>query len=47
MVLGEFGAIAAGGAFGAIMRFWVSGGVYACWILVTFDANAGDSTGIC
>lgn len=31
MVLGEFGAIAAGGAFGAIMRFWVSGGVYA-WL---------------
>lgn len=31
MVLGEFGAIAVGGAFGAIMRFWVSGGVYA-WL---------------
>jgi CrcB protein len=31
MVLGEFGALAAGGAFGAIMRFWVSGGVYA-WL---------------
>ena len=31
MVLGEFGAIAAGGAFGAIMRFWVSGGIYA-WL---------------
>ncbi|MCU7800336.1 MAG: fluoride efflux transporter CrcB [gamma proteobacterium symbiont of Lucinoma myriamae] len=29
--MGEFGAIAAGGAFGAIMRFWVSGGVYA-WL---------------
>jgi len=29
--LGEFGAIAAGGALGAIMRFWVSGGIYA-WL---------------
>lgn len=29
--MGEFGAIAAGGAFGAIMRFWVSGGIYA-WL---------------
>jgi CrcB protein len=26
--LGELGAIAAGGALGAIMRFWVSGGIY-------------------
>lgn len=31
MVLGEFGAIAAGGAFGAIMRFWVSSSIYA-WL---------------
>ncbi len=31
LVLGEFGAIAAGGALGAIMRFWVSGGMYA-WL---------------
>lgn len=29
--MGEFGAIAAGGALGAIMRFWVSGGIYA-WL---------------
>ncbi|MCU7939668.1 MAG: fluoride efflux transporter CrcB [gamma proteobacterium symbiont of Bathyaustriella thionipta] len=29
--MGEFGAIAVGGAFGAIMRFWVSGGVYT-WL---------------
>jgi len=29
--LGELGAIAAGGAFGALMRFWVSNGVYA-WL---------------
>ena len=29
--MGELGAIAAGGAFGAIMRFWVSGGIYA-WL---------------
>ncbi len=27
--MGELGAIAAGGALGAIMRFWVSGGIYA------------------
>ena len=31
MILGEFGAIAAGGALGAVMRFWVSGGIYA-WL---------------
>lgn len=31
MVLGEIGAIAAGGALGAVMRFWVSGGIYA-WL---------------
>jgi len=29
--LGELGAIAAGGALGAVMRFWVSGGIYA-WL---------------
>lgn len=29
--MGELGAIAAGGAFGAMMRFWVSTGVYA-WL---------------
>ena len=29
--MGELGAIAAGGALGAIMRFWVSGGIYA-WL---------------
>ncbi len=29
--MGELGAIAAGGAFGALMRFWVSNGVYA-WL---------------
>ena len=29
--MGELGAIAAGGALGAMMRFWVSGGVYA-WL---------------
>ncbi len=29
--MGEFGAIAAGGAFGAIMRFWLSGGIYT-WL---------------
>lgn len=27
--MGELGAIAAGGAIGALMRFWVSGGIYA------------------
>lgn len=27
--MGELGAIAAGGALGALMRFWVSGGVYS------------------
>ncbi len=27
--MGELGAIAAGGALGALMRFWVSGGIYA------------------
>lgn len=26
--MGELGAIAAGGAFGALMRFWVSSGIY-------------------
>ncbi len=31
MILGELGAIAAGGALGAVMRFWVSGGVYV-WL---------------
>ena len=29
--MGELGVIAAGGALGAMMRFWVSGGVYA-WL---------------
>lgn len=29
--MGELGAIAAGGALGAVMRFWVSGGIYA-WL---------------
>ncbi len=29
--MGELGAIAAGGALGAIMRFWLSGGIYA-WL---------------
>ena len=29
--MGEIGAIAAGGALGAVMRFWVSGGIYA-WL---------------
>ncbi|MCK5647630.1 MAG: fluoride efflux transporter CrcB [Gammaproteobacteria bacterium] len=29
--MGELAAIAAGGALGAIMRFWVSGGIYA-WL---------------
>ncbi|MDX2503003.1 MAG: fluoride efflux transporter CrcB [Gammaproteobacteria bacterium] len=29
--MGELGAIAAGGALGAVMRFWVSGGVYV-WL---------------
>ena len=29
--MGELGAIAAGGALGAVMRFWVSGGMYA-WL---------------
>lgn len=27
--MGELAAIAAGGALGALMRFWVSGGIYA------------------
>ena len=31
LILGEFGAIAAGGAFGAIMRFWLSSGIYT-WL---------------
>lgn len=29
--MGELGVIAAGGALGAIMRFWISGGIYA-WL---------------
>ncbi len=29
--MGELGAIAVGGALGALMRFWVSGGIYA-WL---------------
>ncbi|MCW8931027.1 MAG: fluoride efflux transporter CrcB [Gammaproteobacteria bacterium] len=29
--MGELGAIAAGGALGAIMRFWVSSGIYS-WL---------------
>jgi len=31
IILGELSAIAAGGALGALMRFWVSGGIYA-WL---------------
>ena len=31
MILGELAAIAAGGALGALMRFWVSTGVYS-WL---------------
>ena len=29
--MGELGAIAAGGALGAVMRFWLSSGIYA-WL---------------
>lgn len=31
IILGELSAIAAGGALGALVRFWVSGGIYA-WL---------------